>query len=144
MRNTNHLRAYYRERYHKRVAAGMCGICGKVPPRDGRTACVECGRKHAERTNRRQQTINPILAEFGLCRYCRVRESMPNANVCGACQEWRTEQSAEYRARRIAARKCIDCGAPVVPGKQRCAEHLARHARLQREYRAKKRMRVAA
>lgn len=37
------------KRYHDRRAAGLCGGCGDVPPRKGKSECAWCAAKRSVR-----------------------------------------------------------------------------------------------
>ena len=64
-------RAYYKSRYDKRRALGMCVTCGK-PLEDKRFArCADCRQK----ANDAQKAHTSKRREAGLCRVC----GMPNA-----------------------------------------------------------------
>lgn len=52
--NHDIIRARERKRREKRLAEGMCLLCGRNPAQDGRQLCGACARKRSERYYRRK------------------------------------------------------------------------------------------
>lgn len=90
------LREQCKARYEKKKAAGLCAMCGKVPPTPGRTYCQAC----AEQRKKYHYEPTPEAAE-------RYREMA------------RTSNKARYEGRK-AAGLCTRCGEPAAPGKTNC------------------------
>ena len=42
-------RELYKAKYNARLERGLCVMCGKVPPEEGRTRCAECAEKGRKR-----------------------------------------------------------------------------------------------
>ena len=105
-----HGRARDRERFRlrvaKRVAAGLCPICGKVPPEPGRRVCESCGEKRRA---------------FARARDARLRAAgKPRRDQAKA----RISKRRRYRvktAERVALGLCPRCGRePLAAGRSLC------------------------
>ena len=101
-------------RYKKKKDAGICAMCGKVPPTPGRTYCAKC----AERRKKYHYPKTPEAAE-------RYREMV------------RTSNKARYE-RRKAAGLCTRCGEPAAPGKTNCEDCLRKMRENMRRKREEK------
>jgi uncharacterized paraquat-inducible protein A len=53
--------------YRKNLWAGMCGRCGKKPPKEGRTHCEDCTEVNA----RRARATDAKNRAAGRCPTCR-------------------------------------------------------------------------
>ena len=93
-------KAQCKARYQKKKAAGLCTMCGKVPPTPGRTYCAKC----AEQRKKYHYTPDPETVE-------KYKASS------------RASGKARYE-RRKAAGLCTRCGKPAVPGKTHCEDCL--------------------
>jgi 5-methylcytosine-specific restriction endonuclease McrA len=111
----------------RRLAAGICWRCGKVPCRDGKQLCGPCAAYQTAAT----------LA-------CRARQrakagwSPRPRKPARTPAETAAAHKAAYQARK-AAGLCVNCrgGTPAVPGKSQCAECLRWQAGKRDELRAK-------
>jgi hypothetical protein len=45
----------YKQQYLKYKEQGLCSLCGKVEPIDGKTCCQECAKKRAEAQERARE-----------------------------------------------------------------------------------------
>ena len=56
----------------RREKLGLCGRCGKNPPRPDRTKCEECGKKATERSilKQRKYKLLVVLHYGGSCQCC--------------------------------------------------------------------------
>ena len=93
-------KAQCKARYQKKKAAGLCTMCGKVPPTPGRTYCAKC----AEQREKYHYTPDPETVE----------KYKATARASG---------KARYE-RRKAAGLCTRCGEPAAPGKTHCEDCL--------------------
>lgn len=73
--------------YVRRRAAGLCGLCGQVPPSPGRASCPPC----QERARKRERDKLAFQVGMGICPRChrpgytaRVRRPRQNTIVYGA------------------------------------------------------------
>jgi len=140
----NHIRSFYRIRYQKRKAAGVCTSCGKEEARPGRVTCVACGIRATKNSTNRQRKLEPLQKALKICRYCDCREVMAGTRWCGYCQERRAEQTAAYRAARAKRGQCVDCKDAAVHGKTRCQRCLDRQIRAVHTYRDRKNCSLSA
>lgn len=97
-----------------RRAAGLCFLCGALPPAGTKT-CEDCRGKQAERTAR--------LRESGRC-YCGRR----SATGYRRCEECRARDKTDQAKRRVSNRAAglCGCGEPRAVGKLicvRCSTH---------------------
>lgn len=107
--------------YHKKLAAGMCGVCGKRPPLIGKRQCRECRDRLAEQRRARYRTVRAA----GLCATCRKAPALSGKAECEACVAKERKAAAD----RAASKLCVTCTKRGrEPGKRRCAWCLT-HAR---------------
>lgn len=91
----------------ERVAASLCGSCGK-PAEAGHATCKGCLEYQATRTAR--------LKEEGRCTDCQVH---CGARVCLSCASARAFKSRERKAARKLQGLC-QCGRPLRRGRHNC------------------------
>ena len=128
-------RASARDLYKRRVAAGLCGSCGKPRDRPGRTAlCQKC----ADGVTQRRRKIESRWRAEGLCVNCGAVKEQQNRVRCDACLKW----AREYRKQWINGdpKRCKDCG--VVHNNHRAV--CERCAEARRIYKAERRRRGVA
>ena len=139
-----------RERTAKRLARGLCTVCGREPSVPERRECAPCAgiRRARQRERYREaravgkryggrdpETCREVARrarrkrrEAGLCRACGASPPVDGALLCEPCLTMRrAADRAAYAARR-AAGLCISCGAEVTDGTARCARCAARQA----------------
>lgn len=88
--------------YHRRKAAGLCALCGSVPPKEGYAVCASC---RFEDARRKQPTLTPEI--------WRVHEALRLS----------TPQAGDTLAlRRIPGPALLHCGQAwaVTPAAVRC------------------------
>lgn len=79
-------------KYHARLDKGMCGLCGKVPPRPGFNSCEACSKRRNERDRnlRHERNANGLCAECG-------KQPLYNANYCRDCAVRVAERQQKHR-----------------------------------------------
>lgn len=88
-------RSYSKERYYRLKAAGLCVLCGNVPPTPGRAHCEACRAELYKRgVQRRQEAI-----EQGLCVRCR-RPYNGQYRMCMACRIKTQQEHHDQKLRR--------------------------------------------
>lgn len=76
----------------RRVAEGICTVCGSFPALSGRTACQAC----VPRRNKKAGDLKKERKDAGFCTRCGTK----NDNECNHCDECRkkdSERSSEQR-----------------------------------------------
>jgi uncharacterized OB-fold protein len=100
------------ERREQRAAAGLCVVCGTIPPAAGRRLCQRCLDRVKEVYRERQAQ--------GLCAQCG-NTAVVHGNSRFLCESCCVLSRARYRKRHAAARrqildaygnKCACCGDP--------------------------------
>ena len=109
-------RARDRERYHKRaakrLAAGLCPKCGRLPPEPGRSLCGPCAEK---------QRV------AGQARDARLRAAGKPRRDSARAREYERERSRRQAEARREAGMCVRCGtAPAAGGRSSCGPCLAK------------------
>lgn len=66
-----------KEQAARRIALGLCGRCGKLPPVEGKRACEVCGNAHRVVRNR--------LIASGVCISCKEAKAV-DGKRCEACE----------------------------------------------------------
>lgn len=89
---------YSRKQYRARIAAGVCGSCGKAPKIIGMSVCESCKEANRKVARDRMRRIRASLKALGICTSCTVRQAMPGYTQCGACAEYRDE----HRTKKVA------------------------------------------
>lgn len=98
--------AQYKKRKERLLAAGLCGACGKRPPRDGRKLCKACA---AYFTKRNKTMAGDLLKRAKASRrracdkYIAVNREAHNARFRKRGSELRKEALAAYGS------KCACC-----------------------------------
>lgn len=72
----------------RKLAAGLCGRCGKQPVHNGRNLCLSCFKKARDR---RVKLYHCRLRQ-GLCPHCGGKRSDPGIIGCRACNDKIAEQ----------------------------------------------------
>lgn len=119
------------ERYRYRKSIGVCPMCGKEKPEDGKSLCKQCRAKCREEARlRREQAI-----DLGLCPKCQKVRLYVGEKICPDCLEKARKfreshrddinrKQVIYHAKRMAERdetKCIYCQRrPPEPGYKSC------------------------
>lgn len=123
------------------LAHGMCTICGKNRPFEGRRICEDCLQKRAERrwammsTPEGRETAKGYVTAWtqkmkdaGRCVSCGGVKENPEITLCEKCRYKKQIRSRIYYAKTKVERpwnQCRRCGALAVPGKKLCEEHYA-------------------
>jgi len=86
----------------ERLAAGLCGACGREPHETGKTRCKACADAAAEGARERRAHA----AKHGLCEAClRRKRAKGRGNRCAECADkYLPAQLARDAARRAAKR----------------------------------------
>ena len=112
-----------KQRYYDRKNKGLCVICGKRKPEDGKTRCLECASKERDR---RIQSRKFYLG-INICPICKKRKIEPNKKMCYECAGKRQDEyyekcikekkklaNREYKTRIAKERRengvCYRCG----------------------------------
>lgn len=82
--------------YSRRLAKGLCGQCGKRPPREGKTQCKECAE------NRRQYQLEnrAFYIKQGLCPKCGKNRLFGDEKNCPECLARNEKVNIAYRIRK--------------------------------------------
>ncbi len=125
--------ARQKQRYDVNRAAGLCGLCGGVPP-EGKALCEACRADQAAS----EQRVVAKRDQSGLCRKCGKSQRVEGKTRCQACIEDQKERGRRHYEKLKASPLCIVCQErPKVEGKTYCAECLE-EARLKQAARRKK------
>lgn len=109
-------KAHKKSQRQERIAAGLCGKCGKTPPRSTHKTCERCAKLGRASTAKYRRTYPEKLAAS-------------NRRARGYQKEWRD--------RRREAGLCVDCGAPArAKGYVRCQACLNRRKAYGAKFRA--------
>ena len=95
--------------YKRRLAAGLCGMCGKVPPLPGKSLCAADAEKCRLRTEAKREKRNAA----GLCPDCGGKNPKPKLPGKSRCAEHLAKLAAcEKRQadQRREAGECPHCG----------------------------------
>jgi hypothetical protein len=111
-------------RYYERKAKGICTLCGKRPPRQGKVYCGVCSEKH-KRSNK-ARPINTVRKASGICIVCGERPAREGRTLCEICLNKARENTLALRRKRVDQGFCSEkgCNRPVVPSRVRCQECL--------------------
>lgn len=103
--------ASYARRREACRAAGLCLRCGKRPPEEGKTKCVECQGY--------EKTIYRSLESKGLCPRCCKDVRVPGRTLCAKCRhkDWKRSRRPGY---------CVKCGKPNNGSTRHCNVCLTR------------------
>lgn len=81
--------------YHKNIAEGRCGQCGKINDRTGKSTCSECAKKDViNQTETRNWYRN-----HGYCPRCKKNKLMGQEKTCVECRAKDAESKARERER---------------------------------------------
>ena len=122
-----------KERYEERKRMGLCPVCGKNRPLDGKVICGEC--------NKLRQQNRDYKRKHNICVKCGRNKVAPNRKYCDECLEQRRARYQEqaktkeyvettklYRTRHNQKYKenglCLTCGKPVFENHTLCYNHL--------------------
>ena len=72
-----------KKRYEKVKAMGICYVCGKREPIEGKKICYECSIKRKRQNIKQKKGVIPrsARASFGACYFCG-EPVLPNRKVC--------------------------------------------------------------
>ena len=111
-----------RKRRRERKEAGLCALCGELPPLEGGAVCEIC----QEERRAAEKKLYEKRRSRGLCGRCGGAV-FAGASRCGPCaareKKRRPRKNAASRARyrdRRARSLCVDCG-KASDGASRCA-----------------------
>lgn len=77
--------------YHKYIAAGKCGQCGKENDRKDKKTCSECGKKDSAY----QSETKKFMLEIGICPACKKNKILGKEKTCPECKA----KGAKYKAK---------------------------------------------
>ena len=121
-------RADERARYHRMKEYGLCVICEKGPPVEGKVMCESCNEIHRDRTyERRQKAVNNRQ-----CRNCYKPHNRTNRKgepvlLCEACTKAETDRNRVFIDNRKSENLCYRCGVDVEPGEGKCKQCRKEH-----------------
>ena len=108
-------------RKQKRLAAGLCERCGKLPHREGIASCGQCRSRGKE--NAYNQQVRHQRKTDGLCPHCGKRPPREGRKLCAECVQKqcayasqpdkvaeRKVYDAERRRKFLDAGLCFRCG----------------------------------
>lgn len=99
-----------KKRYEERKAAGLCPICGKRKPTNGKVACEVCGKKRAADNRRRaREKSGDYLerserADYGMCYVCG-KPLDREGRMCEECAEKARKNIAYGRSCRKSSKE---------------------------------------
>ena len=95
---------YYKEKYAKQKAQGLCTSCGHRKVWDGLTTCMECTLKRRRRDEKksREKKVMPIgLRGNGeYCSICIKPVEIKGEKLCNRCKQLSTEKLVKAREAR--------------------------------------------
>ena len=97
-------------RYQQLKAAGLCGICGKEPPRPGKYTCAACAKKRCAKGSDYRQYL------IGIHHCATCSKPLPKGWYyvdCPECKEWMSNYGNELRKRMKEEGRCPGCGKPL-------------------------------
>lgn len=98
--------------FQRNKAAGLCGTCGKVPPRPGKATCEACAKKRGVKDSDYRQ----YLIGIHHCSSCRKLLPKDWYYVdCADCKERIRKYTKERRERLKQEGRCPGCGKPIPP-----------------------------
>ena len=98
--------------FQRNKAAGLCGTCGKVPPRPGKATCEACAKKRSER----DKYYREYLIKMHHC--CSCGKPLPKDWYyveCAECKEWMSAYDKKRRQQLKQEGRCPGCGKPIPP-----------------------------
>lgn len=105
----------------RREAAGLCGYCGKIPPREEKKMCQPCAEK-AGQSNRKVKAQRVAQhAIIGLCSSC-TEPVVLGRKMCEFHLVQNLEVSKARRARCKIEGTCFACSSPAI-NKTYCEVH---------------------
>lgn len=78
----SHVMEYQKKRKKRWEEAGLCTVCGKHHPKDGRKMCEICLEKSRRHAKKRGKPLVP-----GMCSRCRSNPALEGKKLCAACYE---------------------------------------------------------
>ena len=123
-----------RHRYRAARKQGICVDCGK--PSGALARCPRCNQKNTDRTKRFLRKQKPKMRKLHICTRCRLREAMPNSQLCGFCVEALTDLKRARGQRHHEEGKCR-CGREREDAEYATCRHCrTRKLERQQRYRA--------
>lgn len=85
------------KKYKQARANGLCGVCGKNAPREGKTNCEACAA--AQKQSQRRRYAERKAANVGMCTACFIREPEQGYKRCVVCRskDKKPEDSRRWR-----------------------------------------------
>lgn len=84
-----HRKQYRKAIYHQRKEAGICVVCGKRPPEQGRVSCSRClqkdRKKHEKSREKGGHTPRCLLDGVDLCSRCGKDKPVEGYKLCERC-----------------------------------------------------------
>lgn len=96
-------RKWKRDYRQRRIDAGVCTRCGKVPPEPGYLDCSECKAKLHERNNRWTAKKRDWCRANGICTVCKKRPVQTavrkegHTTTCAWCYDKNQEYKAKHK-----------------------------------------------
>ena len=84
---------------------GLCGGCGREPPRENRVLCERCAKQSGEIKKRSNAKRYQEALEQGLCTVCKNEPHRPNRRQCEACSDKNSKKQKIRRAKQKASRE---------------------------------------
>lgn len=107
--------------YTDKLAAGLCGKCGKNPKPTKGSLCDTCREKERLRMEKRRQEAEAK----GYCPCCCLRPIVEGKSRCQKCLNSGAASVRRGRATKKRKGICAHCHEPVIPGKTVCEKHAA-------------------
>lgn len=149
----------------RRLAHGLCIVCGRCPPQAPTQRCASCREQRRldyRRRKRRGQcvdcsqppapghvlclthlakrhTYDSVLREQKVCKNCRTPVPTPGA-LCAHCREIRNGTRRTRQRQRKTAGFCVRCDRPRLLSHLLCEKHF----KLQKSYYARAKRRAHA
>ena len=100
-------------KYRRKIALGMCIVCGVKPPRaQGKSLCEECCDYKRERRK--------WIIRCGICAVCEAEDAESGRKLCNRCTVAERKRLAALREARTTAKQCRNCKTPAVKGSVYC------------------------
>lgn len=133
-----------KELYRSRKEKGLCVKCGKVPPRQNRVMCAECGEKE----RRYENETRAFCRSVGICPVCQKNKLYGNERNCVECRAKNYARNLNQpkvvrhinttHYKRKAEGLCVKCGErPPENDRVMCSRCLIKEQNRAKSYRAR-------
>ena len=90
--------------YSRRLAKGLCGQCGKRPPREGKTQCKEC----AEKDKKKYREDREFFKTLRLCPKCGKNKLFGSEKTCPECLAYAEKINAKHAIKTAGSKEAYN------------------------------------